>query len=115
MKQRQTIIAICYDKKGRILSIGHNQYTKTHPVQKHFARKAGQDAKEFLHAEISAIVRAKGSVIQHIQILRIGNTGKMQLAKPCSICMLAIKAYNIKQISWSTNEGTIYYAPNTTR
>jgi hypothetical protein len=33
MTKRQAITAIITDKKGRVLSIGQNSYSKTHPLQ----------------------------------------------------------------------------------
>lgn len=102
MKQRQQITAYCYDKRGLLLSTGHNSYTRTHPLQKYFAEKVGHYGKEYIHAEIDAILKAKGKQIQTIQIIRHRKNGNKALAKPCPICMEAIKAFGISKIIWST-------------
>lgn len=95
--------ATVYDKKGRILAIGYNSYTKTHPKQAHFARLAGKERKTYLHAEIAAIVRAgrQREKCFAIHVVRWGSRGDTRLAKPCSICMLAIKEAGIKEITYT--------------
>jgi deoxycytidylate deaminase len=98
---RQKVTALIYDKKGRLLATGHNSYTKTHPKQAHFARLAGAERKTYLHAEIAAIIRA-GPAAYAIHVLRYRRDGSLALARPCEICMLAIRESGIKEISYST-------------
>lgn len=93
------ILAKCYDKKGKLLSAAFNSYTKTHPLMLHFARKVGHSEqyckKIFLHAEISAILKARDKPIYRITIERYDAKGLPALAKPCPICQEAIKAFGI--------------------
>ena len=85
------LTAIIYDKRGRVLSIGKNSYVKTHPVQAKFANECGDVHKMFLHAEIDAIIRCRDiSKAHRIFVSRPTKTG-YGLAKPCPICMHAIK------------------------
>lgn len=99
---KQHVKATVYDKRGRILAIGFNSYTKTHPRQAHFARLAGLGRKTYLHAEIAAIIRAAGRDKSHsIRVERWLADGASGLAKPCPICMLAIKAAGIKEITYT--------------
>jgi len=85
--KKHILTAIIYDKKGRILSIGQNNYVKTHPLQKKYAEQAGEPHKEYLHAEVAAIVKCKDlSKAYKISIFRFNSEGKPGLAKPCSIC-----------------------------
>lgn len=101
-RQRQNITAIIYDKKGRILSIGKNSYIKTHPIQAAYARKAGLPEKQFLHAELAAIIKCKDLTKAHrILITRISNTGEFVNAKPCPICKMAIRDAGIKEVEWT--------------
>ena len=95
------IIAKCYDKKNRLLSVATNSYRKTHPLQKFFAEKVGHFHKEYLHAEIRAILRAKDQQIHRITIERYNKNGDPMLAKPCIICEQAIKSFNIKQVEYT--------------
>lgn len=98
-KKRQTIKAVIYDRKGRVLSIGHNSYVKTHPLQARHAQAAGEPHRFFLHAEIHAIVKCKNlNRAAKIFVSRWDNQGRPQLAKPCAVCQSAIKAAGIREI-----------------
>lgn len=99
MKNRLNITAVIYDKRGRVLSIGQNSYTKTHPMQFRHAKKMGEPYKQYLHAEVHAIVRCADLKKAHtIAVYRYNSEGEPVLAKPCPICMSAIKAAGIKNI-----------------
>jgi deoxycytidylate deaminase len=98
--QRQNITAVIYDRRGRVLSIGQNSYIKTHPRQAKFAAMAGQPYKQYLHAEIAALVKCRGQPYK-IKIERKNNQGHFGLAKPCPVCELAIKESGIKFIEYS--------------
>ena len=95
MKRKYDIRAICYDKKGRVLSVGYNSYTKTHPIQDYYARQAGQHQRIFIHAEISALLRAKDKHIHKIKIERYAKNGEPMNASPCPVCERAIKAWGV--------------------
>jgi tRNA(Arg) A34 adenosine deaminase TadA len=99
MSSLQDITAIIYDRKGRVLSIGKNSYIKTHPLQAKYANKVGLPEKQYLHAEIAAIVKCRDLAKAHkIEVLRVGRDGSFLLAKPCPVCQSAIKASGIKHI-----------------
>lgn len=95
------ILAKCYDKRGKLLSVASNRYDKTHPIQKYFARKVNQPECEFLHAEIHAILRAKGRSIYRLTIERYNALGLPANAKPCPICQEAIKAFSIPVVEYT--------------
>lgn len=98
-KQKQDITAIIYDKKGKVLSIGKNSYVKTHPLQFEHAKKVNMPDKVFLHAEISAIIKCKDLHSAHkIFVSRLYKDGTGANAKPCPVCMSAIRATNIRII-----------------
>lgn len=92
------ILAKCYDKRGNLLSAAFNSYTKTHPIQSYFARKVGHPERQYLHAEIAAILKSKGKSIYRISIERYNAAGFPVNAKPCQVCEEAIKAFGIKVI-----------------
>ncbi len=98
MKKRFLILAKTYDKKGRMLSSAYNSYKRSHPLQQYFAEKVGKPECIYLHAEILAILRAKGKQIHTITIERYSSEGVPLNASPCIICREAIKAFNIKQV-----------------
>lgn len=100
MSKQYNITAIIYDRRGRVLSVGKNSYIKTHPLQAHHAKKAGEPHRVFLHAEIHAISKLKDLNSAHrIEIFRFLEDGTPALAKPCSICCSAIKASGIKIVT----------------
>lgn len=100
VKNKYIIKATIYDKRGRVVSIAYNSYTKTHPLQYKYALRTKQPFKQMLHAEILAIIRAKGKGYK-LSVERFNKKGDPVLAKPCPICMLAIKEANIKVIEYT--------------
>ena len=97
MTTPQNITAIIYDKRGKVLAIGKNSYVKTHPLQSKTAKRVGLPNKEFLHAEIAAIVKCQDlSRAKRILVIRINRAGKTLLAKPCAVCQAALKDAGIK-------------------
>ena len=102
----QLIKSIIYDKRGRVLSIGQNNYEKSHPLQAAHAHKAGMPQKIYLHAEVHSIVRCPDLSKAHkIFVSRWDKNGNPMLAKPCPICMSAIKATGIKKVEYTTGNG----------
>jgi tRNA(Arg) A34 adenosine deaminase TadA len=99
MRTKQSVAAIIYDKRGRVLAIGKNSYTKTHPMMVLHANKVGRPQKIFLHAEIHAIVRCKDLSKAHkIVVMRFDKKGNPMNAAPCPVCQSAIEAAGIKFI-----------------
>lgn len=97
------ITAIIYSKNGQVLSIGKNSYTKTHPLQARHAIKTGNEHRAYLHAEIHAIVRCKDLDKAHsMMITRFDSNGRTMLAKPCEVCMSALREAGIINIKWTT-------------
>lgn len=110
---RPTLFATCYDKKGKQLSSAKNSYKKTHPLQKYFAEKVGHKNNIYLHAEIAALIKAGIKKVHTITITRRhGTTYDLALAKPCPICLEALKAFKVKKIFYSTKEGMVLYDPS---
>lgn len=93
------VTALIYDRRGRILSVGQNSYIKTHPLQAMHAKKTGMPEKLFLHAEIHAITRCRDLSKAHkIFVSRYNKNGEPVLAKPCPVCISAIRASGIKYV-----------------
>ena len=94
-----SLTAIIKDKRGQVLAIGKNSYTKTHPYQAKCAKEVGLPEKIYLHAEIDAILRCNDLSKAHsIHIFRQGKSGKWLLAKPCPACQSAINKTPIKKV-----------------
>lgn len=96
MKKRYIIQARCLDRKGRVLSTAVNSYTKTHPVQAHFASLAGDPQRKYLHAEILALLRSADHKVHTIEITNLSGG---PIPYPCPVCTLAIKSWGVKHIS----------------
>lgn len=96
-KQQVTAIALY---KGKVVSVGNNSYTKTHPQQKVNASIVGESYKEYLHAELSALVKARRP-IDHLFVFRRNSSGQYRSAKPCPICLIAIHQAKIKTVTHS--------------
>lgn len=90
------------DKKGVIVSEAANSYIKTSPVMFNAGRKVGVTDKCFCHAEMLALVRAKGRGYK-LAVARINKNGKPVNSKPCPICLYLIEqAKQIKVVVFST-------------
>jgi deoxycytidylate deaminase len=98
---KQTVVAKCYDRKGKLLSVGTNSYKKSHPIQAYFASKVGLNKKIYLHAEIAALLKCGKHEVYRIHIERFNKKGEPLLAAPCPICKEAIKAWGISVISYT--------------
>lgn len=100
VKGKYRVAAIVLDKHDRVIATGVNSYEKTHPMMAKFSKKCGLDEKVYLHAEIQALVRAKGQGYK-IYICRIDVDGNTVIAKPCVICNMAIKEAGIKVVEYT--------------
>ena len=100
---RFRITAFIYDKRGRLLSTGHNSYIKTHTLQAKYATAAGKPDAIYLHAEVAAIVKLRNwKEAYKITIVRYTRKGESALASPCAICRSVIKQTGIKEICYTT-------------
>jgi deoxycytidylate deaminase len=94
---------------GRIISIGINT-RRSHPLQHHYAHLVGRPEKIYLHAEMHAIVQAKSFrnlYRPEIYVFRKNRQGQLAMARPCPICMQAIKDCGITRIHYTTNDGFV--------
>ena len=102
---QQRLAAICVDRKGKVLGKGKNSYTRTHPLQKHFAIVAGiSEEKMFIHAELSAMLRCRDKEIHTIYVARVLKDDTISLARPCAACMKALKAFGVEKVIYTLSE-----------
>jgi tRNA(Arg) A34 adenosine deaminase TadA len=100
-QKKHQLTATVFDKKGNVLSIAGNSFSKTHPEQKRLAYRCGLHHKIFLHAEIAALIKVRNGTPYKIKVERYDNCGNPVLAKPCPICELAIKEAGIKFVEYT--------------
>ncbi len=96
--------------RNEVIATGYNR-RKTSPIQAYWASKAGRPEAIFTHAEMSALNHI-GSPnwnpnIAKIFIYRETKIG-LGIAKPCEICTMALKAFNIRHIYYTTDSGYGY-------
>lgn len=92
-------------RKNRLVVSASNMEGKTHPFQSRLADMAGEPYRRSLHAEIRALLRAK-EVCDTLVVVRLDKSGKFRLSKPCSVCQLAIAEYGLKNVYYSTDDGS---------
>jgi len=93
-KGKQHIVAVAV-RKGKVIGVGYNSYSKTHPEQARLARGVGQDERIYLHAEIAALLRCRAKP-DSLYIARVKRTGELGNAAPCPVCSAAINLINPK-------------------
>jgi tRNA(Arg) A34 adenosine deaminase TadA len=92
------------DRKGVVLSRGVNSYQKTHPLQGRMAEKCGTPDRQYLHAEIAGLVKTKAKPFA-VVVVRVNRTGDFKMARPCPICMMALKEAGVQWIGYSGRDG----------
>lgn len=97
MARKYQITAMAYNKRGKLLAIGHNSYVKTHPLQAKLGKKTGRPAAIYLHAEVSALLRSREQV-HKIVVFRYDKKGRPVNSKPCPSCQLAIEMFGVKVV-----------------
>jgi deoxycytidylate deaminase len=95
---RPLITAMAYDKRGRLVSVGMNSYVKTHPLQAKIAAEVGAPEKIYIHAELDALIKARGKAVYKLVVVRVDKKGRYVNAEPCHVCKRAIKIFNVKHI-----------------
>jgi deoxycytidylate deaminase len=93
--------AVVYHK-NKILGVGHNHATKTHP------KMTLRGIHANIHAELSAIINVPNkSFLQHshMVIYRENKMGGPAIARPCETCRALLRGFGIKKVVYTTNEG----------
>jgi deoxycytidylate deaminase len=102
VRKKFLIRAKITDRKGNVLSIAENSYSKTHPIQARFANNVGLGHRIFLHAEIAALIKLKKKDKPFkIHVERFHKNGKPANAKPCAVCDAAIRQWGIKHVEYT--------------
>jgi deoxycytidylate deaminase len=96
--KKHSLFAQALDKRGRLISTGVNSYHRSRALQRYFAIKVGMPESKYTHAEIDALVNARGKQVHKLIISRYNKAGEPACAKPCKICAEAIKAFGVKVV-----------------
>jgi len=109
-RKRYTIVATCFDRKGRVIGTGTNEYHRSHPLMQEFAIKAGEsDQKIYRHAEFNAVLASGRKDIHSILVQRFHTSGDMANAAPCRTCQQMLKSFGVKYVKYTHEEGIKEY------
>ena len=107
-EKKYNFFSTCYDKRGKIISRGENNYNKTHPLMQKLSIKIfGKPIKRVLHAEVLSLLRCGDKVPYRIFVERYDTDGAVNNAKPCLICQEAIRLYGVKELHYTSKNGEI--------
>ena len=100
-------------QKSTLVSLSANEI-KSHPLQKKmniYRFPADDTCKHFLHAEISALLKAKRlrKVLSNATVFVVRKDGhnNFAMARPCPACLRVISMFGIRTIIYSTENGFI--------
>ena len=99
-KRQYQVKATVYDKRGRKIAVGYNNYQKTHVKQAHYSKRIGEPEKIYLHAEIAALIKCRRQPYK-IKVERYGAKGEPRMAKPCPACELAIREAGVRYVEYT--------------
>jgi deoxycytidylate deaminase len=109
-RKRYEIIATAFDKKGKVLGTGVNDYNRSHPLAKFFSVQAGEsEQKDKLHAELAVVLASGRKDIHSVFVQRFHNNGEQANAKPCKSCQHMLKAFGVKIVKYTSEEGIKEY------
>jgi deoxycytidylate deaminase len=97
--------------RNEVIAIGYNR-RKTSPTQAYWAEKAGRPEAIWLHAEIAALQKlGYGARDLHLGLGKIfvfrETMCGLGIAKPCEICTMALMAFGITNIYYTSEEGYV--------
>jgi deoxycytidylate deaminase len=100
-------------KGGNVVSVGYNKIT-TNSFVEHYtdaARGCGRDYCLSTHAEMSAVLKARGKIDlrgSKIYVTRVrpkgATIGRVGMAKPCPICQHVLYNYGIKRAYYTISD-----------
>lgn len=109
-RKKYQITTTAFSKSGAVLSTAQNDYKRSHPLSKHFSLLAGEsEHKDKLHSELAAVLQAGKSGVHSVLVQRFHNNGELANAKPCKACQLMLKAFGVRLVRYTTEDGIKEY------
>lgn len=91
---------------NKILSVGFNKPTKSHPLAYAYNKNSA-----YVHAEAAAIISFNFDLdrLRHCDVysIRINKNGCPMLAKPCKICEKILLDFNLRSVYYSGMVGEL--------
>ena len=111
-RKRYELIATAFDKKGRVIGAGINDYKKSHPLMRLYSEKSG-DAEEkiFKHAELAALLSSGNKQVHSMLIQRFDVNGEPAMSMPCMTCQCMLRDFGVKEVQYTTKEGIKTWHP----
>jgi tRNA(Arg) A34 adenosine deaminase TadA len=105
-RNKYIVGALALDSNDSVIAVSFNSYIKTHPYMKELAGKANRHEAIYLHAEVSALIKARGNA-HTIVIARLTANDNLALSRPCSICEMALKEAKVENVYYTNNDGEL--------
>ena len=109
-RKKFQITATAFDKKGKVIGYGVNSYRVSHPLMKHFSTLVGaHENKIYKHAELVAVLSSGRKQVHKILVQRFKENGEPANAKPCEVCEAMLKAFGVKIVQHTSDDGLEEY------
>lgn len=96
--------------KNKVISTATNLDCKSHPLQAEWAKRVGLSEKIYLHAEMSAMIKARDDADKIIVVRLGGRSGEeLRQSRPCKICEAYLRHAGIKHVYYSTGHNSFGY------
>ena len=93
--------SIITDKRNRVVSVGYNSYTKSHPQQQRWGELTGNPHMCYVHSEFSALKKDKHKKGYKIYIARVDSENRPVYSKPCKACEEMLKNSHLKAVEYT--------------
>ena len=98
--------------RNKVMAIGFNNPNKTHPLAYRFGHRFA-----CVHSELNAIInltnilrekKVKEEMFRKCTMvnIRIDRNYRLRMSKPCKICEVMLEGFGIRNVVYSTNQGT---------
>jgi deoxycytidylate deaminase len=93
--------------RNQVLSTGHNNMGRTHPLQQKFARD--RSFALGLHAEVDACLGVAEADLDgaDLYVARILKDGRVAMAKSCAVCIKFMKDVGIHRVYFTNENGNL--------
>jgi tRNA(Arg) A34 adenosine deaminase TadA len=96
--------------KNKVIATATNHDCKSHPLQAKWADRVGLSEKIYLHAEMSAMIKARDDSDKIVVVRLGGHSGhELRQSRPCPICESYLKHSGIEHVYYSTGNNKFTY------
>lgn len=97
-------------QRNKILSIGFNNYDKSHPTSKNFSPENHESDR--VHAELDCLMKVRWNENISLNkctlvVIRLMRRGGVGMSKPCPKCQRFIDSMDVGQVVYSDADGKL--------